>query len=124
MSHCVGYFEDSLFTEKRFDFIACDNVAFFERLDGKVLAGVSVLGQNNFSEMSPTENAEQSEAVNVHSHGLRLTSRLVSTIAILQTSRHILTLLTIIHVLLKLLLIDMMRWRDVRWNCMVLRLRL
>ena len=57
MTHRVGDFENSLLAQQRFDFITCNYVAFFERFDSKIFAGVSVLRQNNFSEVSATENA-------------------------------------------------------------------
>lgn len=38
MTHRIGHFEDSLFAEQRLDLVAHDDVALFERLDGKVLA--------------------------------------------------------------------------------------
>lgn len=38
MTHRIGHFEDSLFAEQRLNLVAYDDVALFERLDGKVLA--------------------------------------------------------------------------------------
>lgn len=67
MSHRVRHLENSLLAEQRFNFIARNDVAFFERFDRKIFAGVSVLRQNYFSEMTASQNAQQTEAVETHS---------------------------------------------------------
>jgi len=43
MSHRVCNFKDPLLAEQRFDFIASNNVALLECLNGKVFARVAVL---------------------------------------------------------------------------------
>lgn len=118
MPHCVGDFEDSLLTQQRFDFISGDDVALLQRFNGEILAGVAVLRQDDLPEVSAAENAKQSEAVEVHSHRLRVTSRLISAVAILKTARNVLTILAIVQVLLELQLIDVVgrRYDGVRWH--------
>lgn len=121
MSHCVGDLENSLLAEQRFDLVSGYDVALLKCLDCEILASVSVLRQDDFAEMSTAKHAQQSEAVQIHPHRLRVTTGLVSAVTILQASRHILALLTVIQVLLKLLLVNVMRRRHV-WHRKMLRL--
>lgn len=47
VSHGVGHFEYSLLREQRLHLVSGDDVAFLERFDRKVLAGVAILRQNH-----------------------------------------------------------------------------
>ena len=46
VSHGVCNFKDPLLSKQGLHFISCNNVALFQSLDSKVLAGVLVPGQN------------------------------------------------------------------------------
>ena len=66
MPYRVGHFEYPLLGQQRLDFVPRYYVPFLQRLDGKVLAGVAILGQNNFAEVTPSEDREQSEVLEAH----------------------------------------------------------
>lgn len=70
MPHRVSDLENPLLAQQRLDLVSRDNVAFLERFDGEVLAGVSILRQNNFAEMSAAKYAEKTEAVKTHALNL------------------------------------------------------
>lgn len=111
MTHGVGDFKDAFFAQQRLDLVSRNDVTFFQCLDRKVFASVSVLRQNNFAKVSATEHAQQAEAVESHALHLRMTSRLVSAVTILQAPRGILllALLTVVHVMLWIH-VDRRRW--------------
>lgn len=50
MSHGVGHLKYSLLREQRLHFVSGDDVAFLERFDRKVLAGVTILRQDHLGE--------------------------------------------------------------------------
>lgn len=89
MPHRVGHLEDALLAEQRFHLVPGDDVALLERLDGKVLAGVPVLGQNDLAEVTPAEDTQQPEAVDVHTGraGLRLAAAFVRAVPVLEGPR-------------------------------------
>lgn len=99
MAHRIGHLENTLLTQQRFNFIARNDIALFQRLDGIILVGAAQLRQYDLAEMSATQNAQQPEVLNGHhawrrtasADCLRLATRLVSRVAVLQTSRHIAT---------------------------------
>ena len=47
MAGGIGHLEDALLGQKRFDLVAGDDVALFQRFNGKVLASVAILCQND-----------------------------------------------------------------------------
>ena len=47
MASGIGHLEDALLGQKRFDLVAGNDVALFQRFDGKVLASVAILCQND-----------------------------------------------------------------------------
>lgn len=83
MSHRVGNLEDPLLRQQRFDLVSGDDVTLLERLDGKVLARVAVLGQDHFAEVSTAEHAQKAEVVHAHAGEVGRAARLVSAVAVL-----------------------------------------
>lgn len=49
MAGGIGHLEDALLGQKRFDLVAGNDVALFQRFNGKVLASVAILCQNDLS---------------------------------------------------------------------------
>lgn len=47
MAGGIGHLEDALLGQKRFDLVAGNDVALFQRFNGKVLASVAILCQND-----------------------------------------------------------------------------
>ena len=83
VSHRVCHFEDPLLGQQGLHFISCNDVAFFQSLDSKVLASVLVPGQNklvkwgtswllglpgqnNFAEVASSQHCDEVEAVETH----------------------------------------------------------
>ena len=50
MSHGVCHLEDAFLGQERLDLVPGDDVALLQGLDGEVLAGVLVLGQNDLKQ--------------------------------------------------------------------------
>lgn len=47
MTSRIGHLEDALFGQKRFDLVAGDDIAFFQRFNGKVFASIAILCQDD-----------------------------------------------------------------------------
>lgn len=47
MAGGIGHLEDALLGQKRFDLVTCNDVALFQRFNGKVLASIAILCQND-----------------------------------------------------------------------------
>ena len=66
VAHRVGHLEDPLLRQQRLHLVADNDVALLERLDGKVLARVEVLGQNHLSEMASAQHGAELETLDSH----------------------------------------------------------
>lgn len=63
----VGHLEDTLLGQEALHFVASDDVALLESLDGEVLARVLVLTQYDLAEVTSAQYGDETELV--HAHG-------------------------------------------------------